>query len=102
MTVTGDLPNPYKVAVGRAVSTVRPPAASVASALDSAQKAFAAKAWTGGTSGAFGADLAGHATAVKLASDACVKQLQVIHDKEPDKVEAGDWRLHWNRQSTRW
>jgi hypothetical protein len=95
MTLTGDLPNPYKAAVGRAVSGVRTPAGAVAAALDGAKKAFAAKAWTGGTSGAFGADLAGHAAGAKRAADACVHELQAIHDKEPDKVQLGDWRLHW-------
>jgi hypothetical protein len=95
MTLTGDLPNPYKAAVGRAVSAVRTPAGAVGAALDGAKKAFAAKAWTGGTSGAFGADLAGHAAGAKRAADACVHELQAIHDKEPDKVQLGDWQLHW-------
>jgi hypothetical protein len=93
--MAGDLPNPYKAAVGRAVSAARTQAASAATALDGAKKAFAARAWTGGTSAAFGTNLVGHATAVKRAADASVTALQAIHTKEPDTVEPGDWRLHW-------
>jgi hypothetical protein len=95
--LTGELPNPYKVAVGRAVSTARVPANSAASAQDAAKKAFAANAWTGGTSGAFGADLAGHATTARQAAAACVATLQMIYDKEPEKVSAGAWQLHWRK-----
>jgi hypothetical protein len=93
--VTGDVPNPYKAAVGRAVTAARTPAGSAATALDAAKKAFAAKAWIGGTSAAFGADLAGHATAAKQAADASVAALQAIYDKEPDQVPPGSWQLHW-------
>lgn len=93
--MTGEVPNPYKLAVGRAVTAVRTPAGSASTALDAAKKAFAAKAWTGGTSGAFGTDLAGIAATTKQAADASVAALQAIHDKEPDQIPPGSWQLHW-------
>lgn len=89
------VPNPYKAAVSRAVTAVQGPSNAAAAALDAAKKAFGANAWTGGTSGAFGADLAGHATAARLSAQAAVTDLRAIHDKEPDQVQRGAWQLHW-------
>ncbi len=90
-----EVPNPYKAAIGRAIPTVRGHAGTAAAALDGAKKAFAANAWTGGTSAAFGADLNGRAGTVKTAGDACVTELQDMHDKQPDKVAPGDWQTRW-------
>ena len=91
----GEVPNPYKAAIGRAITAAQTPAASAATALDAAKKAFAAKAWTGGSSATFGAELAGHAGSAKRAADASITALQAMHTKEPDKVPLDSWQLHW-------
>ncbi|GAA0608827.1 hypothetical protein HPO96_30825 [Kribbella sandramycini] len=93
--MTGEVPNPYKSAVGRALGTVRGHATTVSTALDAAKKAFAAGAWTGGTSAAFLTDLTGNGTSAKGGADACVTELESIYAKEPDKVEPGAWQIHW-------
>jgi hypothetical protein len=94
--MAGEVPNPYKSAVGRALGTVKGQATTAASALDGAKKAFAAGAWTGGTSGAFSTDLTGRANTAKGGADACVTELEGIYNKEPDKVEPGAWQIHWH------
>ncbi|NEA31525.1 hypothetical protein [Streptomyces sp. SID13031] len=82
--------------MGRALGTVRGQATSASSALDGAKKAFAAGAWTGGTSDAFSADLTGRAGTAKAGADACVTELETIYNKEPDKVEPDAWQIHWH------
>jgi hypothetical protein len=94
--VAGEVPNPYKAAVGRALGTVRGQATTAETALDAAKKAFAAGAWTGGTSDAFSADLNGRDTAAKNGAHGCVTELEGIYTKEPDKVEPGAWQIHWH------
>lgn len=93
--MAGEVPNPYKSAVGRALGTVRGHATTVSTALDGAKKAFAAGAWTGGTSAAFSTDLTGHGNTAKTGADACVTELETIYNKEPDKVEPNAWQIHW-------
>jgi hypothetical protein len=95
-TMAGEVPNPYKSAVGRALGTVRGQATTAGSALDGAKKAFAAGAWTGGTSDAFSADLNGHDTSATSGANGCVTELEGIYNKEPDKVEPDAWQIHWH------
>ncbi len=96
--MTGDVPNPYKHAVGRALTTLRPQVHAAAIALDAAKKAFAAGAWTGGASGAFAADLQGRDKAVKAAATACVTELETIYRGEPEQVAPTAWQIRWRNQ----
>ncbi|WP_405055928.1 hypothetical protein OG474_24665 [Kribbella sp. NBC_01505] len=93
--MAGEVPNPYKSAVGQALGTVKGHATTVSTALDGAKKAFTGGAWTGGTSAAFSTDLNGNATSAKGGADACVTELETLYNKEPDKVEPDAWQIHW-------
>jgi hypothetical protein len=96
--MTGEIPNPYKHAVGRALGTMRPQAHAAATALEAAKKAFAAGAWTGGASGAFGANLQGRDKAVKAATSACVNELETVYRGEPEQVAPTAWQVRWRNQ----
>ncbi|WP_416979295.1 hypothetical protein [Streptomyces sp. T028] len=89
------VPNPYKSALATAIGRARPHAQNAATMLDQAIQAMQGKAWVSPTADTFFAGLKDADDKARAGGEACVAELQRVHDGEPDQVERHAWQTHW-------
>lgn len=78
--------NPRHAALALALSQAQSTKPSVDSRLQGVVSAMKGNAWTGGTSDAFSADLAGNVKSLSSATQACVDEIQTALSNTPATI----------------
>lgn len=89
------IPNPYRAAIQAARERSVGPAGTLREALDKAERAFGAGAWSGGKADAFGGSLDGwRTTAGRAATDALDDFDEAIGNQDA-MVDPNSWQVRW-------
>lgn len=89
--------NNYRSAIASARTASMSPASRLEDALASARTALESGAWTGAGADDFGADLAGHRSALNAAGPAALETFDDALAAQPLQVPRGSWQVNWNR-----
>ena len=89
------IPNPYKAALARALTSAQPVAADCGTALDGAIASMQGQAWVSPLAQEFVNGLIAQDRSATDAGHHSVEELRRAHDAQTDKVEPGAWQLHW-------
>ena len=79
--------NPRKHELEVALGQAKEKSGTIPGILKAAETAMSSKAWTGGTSGDFSADLTGQQTSAQKGGTASVDEIQHAYDTCPAEIE---------------
>jgi uncharacterized protein YukE len=95
-TPVAKVPNPYLAAIRSAKGRSADPAQSLRAALDKAETALEAGAWSGGGADAFGGSLDGWRTAARQAATSSLQEFDDAIADQPEMVDPNSWQVHWH------
>ncbi len=89
--------NRYEAHLRRCLSQAQDCDGDVSSALKEVRKLMTAGAWESASADAFYTDVTGRQNAAKGGSGGCVSEIQTAISREPDKVPAASWQVHYHK-----